>query len=83
MIMEWKKATGPFASGHALHVGKWIVGGVHYDSGKPRDSLLHYKATCRLPGVRADLGNFETEEQARAKVERSVMYWFDKSQGVP
>lgn len=30
--MEWVKNTTKFISGDRLFVGKWNVGGVHYDS---------------------------------------------------
>lgn len=73
--MEWRRNTRKYANGHLLYAGKWSVGGVHYDSCLPQGAPARFNATCRLPGVKSDLGHFKTEEEAEKRVEEVVRYW--------
>lgn len=75
MDMEWKTKTqsiGP--SREVLHVGRWPVGDVYHDATRSRGEPPH-AARTRLPGLTALLGHYESEGDARAKVERATEYW--------
>ena len=57
-------------------VGKWKVGSVFAgiesrDYTGPRE-----RAHCGLPGVKDDLGKYQTVDEAKARVESVVRYWF-------
>ena len=73
--MEWKTDTRQYSSGSILYLGKWAVGGSHYDSARNRDDPNKYRATCRLPGIKGEIGHFATDAEAREKVEGAVTYW--------
>jgi len=75
MNMKWEKSTLQYTSGENLFLGKWRVGGIHYNSLKSKDDPLKYKATCRLPGIKDDLGHFEDEDKAKSIVEFAVDHW--------
>lgn len=76
--MEWKNDTRKYASGKLLCLGKWVVGGAHYDSCRSKDDPKKYDATCELPGIKKLLGHFVSSEEAQAAVERAVKHWLSK-----
>jgi hypothetical protein len=76
--MEWKKDTARYANGEVLFLGAWNVGGVHYDSLGSNTDKLKYIGTCKLPGIKGRLGNFETKKEAKAVVEAAVEHWMSK-----
>ncbi len=55
-----------------LYVGKIKVGSVHYSSFISREDPKKYQATCFLPGIKSDLGRFETKDAAKTQVETGV-----------
>jgi hypothetical protein len=71
----WKPATGILASGHVCYAGKWEIGSVGYVSGSKSD-VYHQGAFMKLPGLKERLGVFETEEEARKRVEQAGLHWF-------
>ena len=73
--VEWKRDTRQYASGSILYLGKWPVGGSHYDSGRSRNDLKKYRATCLLPGIKSEIGHFATDAEARQAVDGAVKYW--------
>ena len=73
--MEWKCDTRQYTSGSILYLGKWAVGGAHYDGTSSRDDPKKYRATCRLPGIKGGIGHFATEAEAREAAEGAVKYW--------
>ena len=76
--MEWKTDTRQYTSGSNLYLGKWAVGGSHYDSSRSREDPKKNRATCRLPGIKLELGCFETDAEARLTVEQAVNYWLSE-----
>jgi hypothetical protein len=79
--MKWENDYRQYSyCGSILFLGKWEVGGTHYDSCRHQGDPLEHKATCRLPGIKSDLGNFVTEEEAKTKVEETIKYWINKSE---
>lgn len=78
--MEWKRDTAKYSNGELLFLGAWHVGGMHYDSCCTRDDPLKYAATCRLPGIKASLGHFKTDAEARVSAEKAVTFWMSKLQ---
>jgi hypothetical protein len=45
---------------------------------RSKDDHNVYKVTCGLPGIKPTLGNFEKQEEAKAKLESAVKHWFSK-----
>ena len=76
--MEWKTDTRQYSNGELLYLGKWLVGGYHYDSSRGRDEPNKYLATCRLPGIKDSLGYFKTSDAAKIKAEFAVTMWLSK-----
>lgn len=76
MNYEWKQNTGQYSSGEILFVGKWAIGGYHWDGMRSKDNPNAYKATCKLPGIKTDLGNFPTADEAKQKAEVAASHWF-------
>ena len=76
--MRWEKDTGQYTSGEILYLGKWKVGGFHFDSSRSKGDANKWHATCTLPGIKKSLGHFATEEEARARAERAIKYWLSE-----
>lgn len=76
MKAKWIDITGKYTAGKHYKLGKYTVGSVHWDSiirGEPP-----YQATNFLPGIKGDVGKFETEELAMKRIEAIVAYWFEQ-----
>ena len=73
--MRWERDTSKYACGEILFLGKWQVGGFHYDSSRSKDDEKKWKATSRLPGIKENLGHFVKDEQAREAAEKAVKHW--------
>jgi hypothetical protein len=69
--IEWKTATG-YSTAKNAYIGKIKVGGWYYSGMRPAGDPLKYAATCRLTGIKEDLGHFETREEAQKRVEIAV-----------
>ena len=77
-VFCWKPDTRMFYSGsNVCYAGKWPIGSVSYVSGSKGD-IAHQGAFTRLPGLKEQIGVFETEEEARKRVEQAGRYWFAK-----
>lgn len=75
VTLTYLESPGQYSTGHDAFLGKWRVGWVGWDSLSNRDDPRKYKATCSLSGIKATLGNYETEEAARAQLEKAVEVW--------
>ena len=78
--MIWEHDNRQYTSGEILKLGKWIVGTAYYDSGRSRDDPCKYAAKCSLPGIKLNLGFFESSEEAKARVERAVNHWIEHAE---
>ena len=74
-VIEWKKPTHQFATGEIAYLGRWNVGGYHWNSVR-RDGD-DWVVSCKLPGIKDTLGSFATKVDARARLEIAVTFWFD------
>ena len=73
--MRWEKDTGQHTCGKILYLGKWKVGGYHWDSTRSQGDEAKWRATCALPGMRQSLGHFSKEEKAMEVAELAVTRW--------
>ncbi len=73
--MRWETDNDKYSFVKNLYLGRWNVGGYHLDPLRSKDSPNMWKSTCNLPGIKRDLGNFETEEGAKDWLEKTVHYW--------
>ena len=78
--VTWVEDEAGYGYGKMCKVGKWVVGGYHHNSLRSRDDPKVYQATCRLPGVKNNLGDFETENAAKNRVDNAVRYWFAETE---
>ena len=79
---SFRKAEGMFASGEDCFVGTWLVGNAAWNGNKSKGDVgKDYRATCRLPGIKPDLGAFATIEDAKARIVRAVEHWFARAVG--
>lgn len=76
MTIIWKQNKAQYCCGEIAFVGKWRVGTAAYDSCRGRNEPNKYEAICILPGIKRDLGHFETEQQAKQVVEEAINHWF-------
>jgi len=74
--IKWETNTRKYGSGEWARVGKWVVGAYYWDAGRSTRDDKAYRATCYLPGIKDDLGNYETVEQAKARVQSAIKHWF-------
>ena len=72
----WENEHGEFASGMQYRIGKVIVGGTFYDSMRPRGDTKPYGYDCRLPDIKRTNERYETEAEARRRVEEIITAWF-------
>jgi hypothetical protein len=77
--MKWVIDDAVYSNGKKLFLGKWHVGGVHWNSCRSKDDPKKYVASCSLPGIKTTLDYYENEEEAKARVEKVVHYWVEKS----
>ena len=73
--MKWIKKSTEGSDHETLVVGRWNVGGIHYDLCRTKGAPLKYAATCRLPGIKGQLGYFSSKEEAIDMVEKAVTHW--------
>lgn len=73
--IEWAQSTARFSNGHIARCGGWSVGSTNWVGG---NACLNYAAHSALPGMKSNLGDFKTEAEARAKVERVARVWFNR-----
>lgn len=82
-MLEYLESPGRFSLGRDAFLGKWRVGWFGYDGSHPKGDPKKYKSTCYLPGIKAHLGNFETEEEAREQLAKAVDAWLKGARVVP
>lgn len=78
-ILTYKKQTGIYQNGLDAMLGRWNVGSVFWDGMRSKDDPKTYKVTCRLPGIKDVVGNFEKEEDAKSKLQEVVNFWMWKT----
>jgi hypothetical protein len=79
MNTRWVENTRAYGTGEILMLGKWEVGGWHYDGCLPQAEAKRSVSTCLLPGIKSKLGAFATVDEAKAIVERIVHHWIKKA----
>jgi len=67
--MIWKETN--------LFVGKAKVGSVYHSAFVIKGETKRYTANCFLPGIKQQFGNYETEAEGRAIVEKAVNHFFN------
>lgn len=75
--IKWVVDDRQYMSGSRCYLGKWEVGASHYDGCRSKDDPKKYLASCMLPGIKSNLDSYETEEEAKARVERAVNHWLN------
>lgn len=78
MKLVWKQVNSTYSSHLVGYAGKWPVGTVQWRSGSKGDDGKRYGLNCRLPGIKADLGVFMTEEEAQDKLQKVMNHWLSK-----
>jgi hypothetical protein len=73
--MKFKEITWQLSSRygeeHFATVGKIRIGSVFYNSSRPPGSPLRYRATSTIPGIKEILADYESVEEAKARVEKA------------
>ena len=80
MNLTWKKDTEQFSSGEIGFRNGVKVFQFFYDACKPKYSTdnKHWKLNCLLPGIKSDLGNFESGERCKEYAERAFEFWINE-----
>lgn len=71
---NWVNDTRLFHKGIVLFVGKWMIGAVCWEGGL-KGETKHYAAKSLLPGLKQHLDKYETEQEAKDRVEKATKYW--------
>ena len=81
MKITTKRKTEPYINGINAYAGKWIIGSIIWNSlSSPindKGQVCKYKGNIRLPGLKQNIGDFVTEEEAIEKIEKLLNYWLD------
>lgn len=78
-ILDWRYEEPKYGVMHGGFIKKWRVFSYHYDSCCSKVEVKRYKLTCFLPGLKSNIGHFETEQEAKDKAEFLMLYWIDKA----
>lgn len=60
-----------------LYIGKVKVGSAHHTAFIAKGDPKCYQASCFLQGIKDNLGKYETQDEAKAKVEAGVKRFFE------
>ena len=76
-MIEWTWDTAPYSNGEYGCLGKYRVFNIYWNAARPQGSTNKndYKLTCKLPGIKSELGEFETQEKAKAYATRVLQVW--------
>jgi hypothetical protein len=75
---EWKDSESRYSNGKNLMLGKMRVACVFYDGSVSKGSVNVYALTTSMDGIKAHLGHFLTEEEAKTKAESVLNHWVNK-----
>lgn len=75
--MSWKKSKGTYVNGEDYYLGRFKVGGWHYDGLRDKDATDRHLVSCSLPGLRKTLGWHRSPEDARKFLEKAVKAWIE------
>lgn len=73
--LTWQQKTGEYQNGFKGLAGKWHCFSVDWSTQSKNYEGPQWALTCRLPGLKEDLGLFATVELAYEKAERTLRYW--------
>lgn len=73
--LAWEPALTRHTGGEILRLGKYPVGDWQVDATLTNGAKANYAVSCRLPGVRAEVGHCESSDKARALLEKVVKSW--------
>lgn len=78
-MLRWEKRAAPRATGEDARLGRFVVGCYVWDSARRRyedpNEDKPYKVHGFMPGIKGQLGNYATQEKARARLEGVVSHW--------
>lgn len=77
--LVWEPSKHRQSSGETLRMGRYPVGEWQLDAELRKGARASFAVTCRLPGVRADLGHCETSDKARSLLEKVVTGWVNSA----
>lgn len=77
--LTWEPSKHRHSNGETLRLGRYPVGEWQLDAELRKGARASFAVTCRLPGVRPDLGHCETSDKARSLLEKVVMGWVNSA----
>lgn len=72
-MLDYLPRPGRGSTGFDAYLGKWNVGWVGWSRSVAGDPP--YGVRCVLPGIKDRLGQFETLDEAKAKLEAAIAAW--------
>ena len=79
-MIKWKREEGRFSYSDVGYLGKYKAFKVTYDGMSNRNDKNKEKLTCYLNGIKPQLGNFETIEDAKFYAEsKALPLWLKNS----
>ena len=74
-MITWLDSPGRYSNGEDAFLGRWRIGRITWDATTKRSDPNKWRATAALPGIKENLGNFETSEEAKQKLAKAVEVW--------
>lgn len=74
-MITWQDSPGRYSNGEDAFLGRWRIGRIGWDPIVKRDDPKKWRTTTTLPGIKENLGNFETAEEARERLAKAVEVW--------
>lgn len=77
--LTWEPSKHRQSNGETLRMGRYPVGEWKQEQELRKGAKASFAVTCRLPGVRSDLGHCETSDKARSLLEKVVTGWVNSA----
>jgi len=71
--IKWVRKTARHANGWVGYTGKWSSFSVDWGSSKEEGGP--WVLTCRLPGIKERIGNYQEADNAKEKAQIAIAHW--------
>jgi len=63
----WKRINSQYGSSNGLFIGKILVAEYYFNGMRPKGDPKVYRVSSPIRGIKSELGNFELEEDCKAR----------------
>lgn len=76
-LMEWKEACGQYVQGSRAYRNRVELFYCFWQTCR-EDKTKTWKLLCFLPGIKSELGYYQSEAAAKEKADTVFKYWLNK-----